>query len=179
MTLPLIVILALAIGAVTGSGNPSPSRSGPPGDLSYSAPPFADALAAPCAKVLAKLPVTLTRLDPRVVHTTPETPYVVAWGDPAIVLRCGVRRPEDLAAGSGALFVDGGVVTGPFYDVIKDGDANVWTTVDREPYISITVPRKYNSGPLPALSKAIATAVPAVCSTVNTQPVDTLCTRRR
>lgn len=129
--------------------------------------------------MLAALPVTLIGRDPRVVHTEPETPYVVAWGDPPIVLRCGVDRPKHLTAGSGALLVDGGLITGPYYDVTRDGDANVYTTVDRGPYISITVPTAYNSGPLPTLSKAIAKALPAVCSTINTDPVPTLCTRRR
>jgi hypothetical protein len=131
--------------------------------------------------VLAQLPVTLTGLDPRVVHTKPETPYVVAWGDPAIVLQCGVARPKDLKAGSGAQFILGGAGTGPYYDVQRDGDANVYTTVDRAAYVSITIPANYQGADkLPPLSTAIAKALPAVCSTDALTPnVNDLCTRRR
>jgi hypothetical protein len=56
----------------------------------------------------------------------------------------------------------------------------VWTTVDRGPYISITVPAKYQgSAVLPPLSQAIAKALPAVCSTDPSEPDPAkLCTRR-
>ena len=60
------------------------------------------------------------------------------------------------------------------------GSANVFTTVDRAAYVSVTIPNKYQGGDvMPAISGAIATALPAVCSTDNTQPVATLCTRRK
>ena len=175
-----MVVLAFVISAVTGDGRPSGGSSdGPQAALSYAAPPNYATQADACTKVLAQLPVTLDGLDPRVVHTTPETPFVVAWGDPPIVLRCGAARPADLHPDSGALFVAGGAVPGPVYDVTHEGDANVWTTVDRAAYVSITVPKKYQSGPLPALSRAIQQALPrAVCSTEPTDPVATLCTRR-
>jgi hypothetical protein len=166
---------------VTGSGDPASTNS--PRDLpavSASAPPLADEQAAPCAKVLAQLPVTLNRLAPRVVHTLPETPYVVAWGDPAVVLQCGADRPKDLKAGSGAQFILGGAGIGPYYDVQRDGNANVYTSVDRAAYVSITIPAKYQGADiLPPLSTAIAKALPAVCSVDPTTPnVRDLCTRR-
>jgi hypothetical protein len=119
-------------------------------------------------------------LAPRIVHTRPDTPFVVAWGDPAVVLACGTAKPKDLFAGSGFDFLAGGVSTGPFYDVTSSGGANVWTTVDRGPYISITIPARYQgSDVLPPLSKAIAAALPAVCETDPATPDPArLCTRR-
>jgi hypothetical protein len=112
------------------------------------------------------------------VRTTPDTPFVLAWGDPAVVLRCGVARPAALTPGSGAEFILGGNRSGPFYDVQRSGDANVWTTVDRAAYISITVPAKYAADPLPTLSRAIAKALPAVCAVDATAPTKDLCTHR-
>jgi Protein of unknown function (DUF3515) len=136
--------------------------------------------AAPCADLLEHLPVRLGALNPRIVHTTPDSPYVVAWGDPAVVLACGVDRPTSLRPGSSAQYFANGPQTGPFYDVTKGADGNVWTTVDRKPYISVTVPAKYQGADvLPPLSEAIAKALPAVCSTDPAEPDPAkLCTRR-
>ncbi|MGI8678155.1 MAG: DUF3515 domain-containing protein [Jatrophihabitans sp.] len=181
MTLPLIVILALVIGSVTGDSHPpAPKAADPTAVLSFAAPPSADADAAPCAKVLAQLPIVLTGLSQRVVHTKPDTPFVVAWGSPAIVLRCGVGRPKDLSEGSAAQFIQGGVAGGPFYDVQRDGNANVYTTVDRAAYVSITIPGEYQGADkLPTLSQAIANVLPAVCDANGAAPAETRCTRRK
>jgi hypothetical protein len=181
VTVPLVVIIALAIGAVTGGGGESASST--PGvlpALTPSAPPHAAAEAAPCTKVLTRLPVQLGALAQRVVHPHPDTPFVVAWGDPPVVLACGVDRPKDLHPGSSAEFQSGGIDTGPYYDVTSSAEANVWTTVDRGPYIAITVPATYQGADvLPPLSRAIADALPAVCTTnPNTRDLSRLCTRR-
>ncbi len=177
------MIVALAIGAATG-GNKSNSMTDPTSGVlppvTAAAPPQVAAQAGPCATLLTHLPVQLGTLAPRVVHTKPDTPYVVAWGSPAVVLSCGVDRPKSLTPGSSAQFQAGGVETGPFYDVTAGSGGNVWTTVDRGPYISILVPAKYQgSDILPPLSQAIAKALPAVCSTdPNTPDPAKLCTRR-
>jgi hypothetical protein len=176
------VIIALAIGAFTGagdSGSPNPTASALPA-LSPSAPPHADAQAGACAKVLEQLPVQLGKLRPRVVHTRPDSPFVVAWGDPAVVLACGVDRPASLRPASTAQYFTNGPATGPYYDVTSSDTGNVWTTVDREPYISITVPSEYQGADVvPPLSRAIADALPPVCTTdVATPDVTKLCTRR-
>ena len=178
MTVPLVVIVALALVYLARSGTSAKQSAGPLPPLSVSAPPHVRPQAAACAKVLTRLPLQLQGLAPRVVHTRPETPFVVAWGDPAVVLQCGVDRPADLKPGSGAQFILGGNRAGPFYDVRSSDGANVWTTVDRAAYISITVPAEYAAGPLPALSQAIARALPAVCQVNPTAPTKTLCTHR-
>jgi hypothetical protein len=115
------------------------------------------------------------------VHTTPVTPFVVAWGDPAIVLRCGVNRPASLKPGSDKDLIAGGDLSGAYYDVTRAGAANVYTAVDRAAYVSITIPSAYQGADqLPALNRAIITAMPkAVCSTDPQEPdVTKLCTRR-
>jgi hypothetical protein len=130
--------------------------------------------------VLEGLPVSLGKLAPRVVHTHPDANFVVAWGDPAIVLACGVDRPKDLQPGSGQPFVSGGSLAGPYFDVTHVGSANVYTTVDRAPYIAVTVPSTYIVADyLPILSAVIRKALPAVCSTDSSTPdITKLCTRR-
>ena len=184
VTAPLVLVFALVIGHLTGQtgGKPKASSSTPSvlPAITLDATPHAAANAATCAKVLEQLPVTVDGLAPRVVHPHPDTPFVVAWGNPAVILRCGVDRPSSLHAGSTAQYFAGGNgQTGPWYDVTRSGAANVWTTVDRAVYVSIEVPATYASGPVVALSPGIAKALPAVCSTdPATADVSKLCTRR-
>jgi hypothetical protein len=160
----------------TGGGDDGNTTGALPA-ITASDPPNAAAQAGSCAKLLPVLPLQLGKLAPRVVHA--DTPYVVAWGDPAVVLSCGVNRPKSLTRTSGAQYIVAGPVSGPYYDVTSSGDANVWTTVDRGPYIAITVPKDYQgSDVLPPLSRAIAEALPAVCSTDPAAPPDKRCTRR-
>jgi hypothetical protein len=180
VTLPLVVLLLLLFANLTTSDKPSstPSSSSALPAIVVPAPPLAAAHAAECTMVLAQLPVGLAGLPPRVVHPRPDSPYVVAWGDPPVILRCGVARPADLHPGSSAQFFLGGNEAGPWYDVTVSGHSNVWTTVDRAVYVQISVPASYHATPLPALSRAIAAALPAVCSVSATAPTKQLCTRR-
>lgn len=181
VTLPLVVLILLGAAAVTGVGNddPGPSRPAPP--LTLSAPPHAAAEQVACGKVLAELPVQLGRLDPRVVHTKPDSPYVVAWGDPPVILACGAARPKALFPGSSEQVFNAGDLAGPYYMVSRSGDDGVYTIIDRQPYVSISIPAKYHaSDVLPALVGAVGKALPkAVCSTDPAADPDTLCTRRR
>jgi hypothetical protein len=178
------VLLALGLGALSGGGGPDSTEDPTKGALApvtvaAPSPAPAPALAAECTKVLEALPVQLGRLPARVVHSS--SPNVVAWGNPAVVLTCGSAKPKDVFPGSAYDFINGGVETGPFYDVTTEHGANVWTTVDRGPYISVAVPAKYQGADvLPPISRAIATSLPAVCSTDSNEPdPDKLCTRRK
>lgn len=153
---------AVLIVGLTRSGSGS---SGPPAALDESTPPQYSKQVANCTKVLEKLPIDLGKLKPRIVHTHPESPAVVAWGDPAVVLRCGADRPKALHSGSSKQFILGGRSAGPYYDVTKGDDGSVYTTVDRAAYVSISVPSSYQgSDVLPQLSRAIGSALPAVCA---------------
>jgi hypothetical protein len=176
---PLIVlgIVALVVGLSGGSAPaPTSSPTGPLPALTESAPPLASQDAASCAKVLAHLPVRLHGLDQRVVHTVPDTPAVVAWGEPPVVLSCGVARPASLHPGA-AKQLFSVTADGPLFDVTSSGTDQVFTAVDRAAYISVEVPARYHAGQLPPLSRAIAAALPPVCG-VPPAPRNRLCTRR-
>jgi len=177
VTLPVVILLALLIGNITGDAN-APKKSGPPGAIVVPAPPHAAANAATCNKVIGALPVQLGTLAPRVVHPHPDSPYVVAWGDPAVILSCGVDRPAALQPGSSQQLFDAGDLKGPYYVVTTSGSTFTWTSVDRAVYLSIQVPAKYHATPVVALSKAIASVLPAVCSTNPKDDPHTLCAER-
>jgi hypothetical protein len=146
------------------------------------ASPVNGATAGDCAKVLTALPARLADLNQRRVISL--SPYVVAWGDPAVVLRCGVSRPAVLTPGSSELLFPIRGATGTvIWAPVNLPTQNIFTTVDRSVYIEVTVPTSYRQPPLAPLSDAIATVLPAVCRVPQPgqppPPPATLCTRRR
>lgn len=182
VTVPFVVIAALAIAAISGSGTPSspPRSSAPLGPVSVPAPPPNQAADSPCTLLLGKLPLSL----PTGGATLPGRPaqsswtYVAAWGDPVVTLRCGVPRPPQLTPGSSAELV---VAHGVAFLPVQHGDTTVWTTVDRVVYVEVSVPRVYPQQVIAVLADAILAAMPnAVCSADPAEPdPNKLCTRRR
>lgn len=142
------------------------------------APPANAATDGPCAQVLSVLPVQLGQLAPRVVHAQPDSPNVVAWGDPAVVLRCGVPRPAGFEP-TAQFFLLGGVYWLP----VKHKSATVWTAIDRAIYIEVTVPEKQAFQPLPILGEAIAKKFKPICAVPepedNNPPQNQLCVNRK
>jgi hypothetical protein len=189
VTVPLVVVLALLFSlGNTKDSSPKPTTSasghtGPLPAVTVAAPPSDASAVAPCTKVLEQLPTSLSDLPARVVHPQPDSPFVVAWGDPPIVLRCGVARPAGLHASSSAdTITSDGVV---FLVGDQTNGDNAFTAVDRDVYVEVTVPTSYDQPPLGPLADAIAKALPAIC-TVPAAPVPSatpvptkdLCTRR-
>jgi hypothetical protein len=153
-----VVIVAFALARGVGNGEPKSTLSGPPPPIAASAPPANASAEGPCAQVLSALPVQLGQLAPRVVHTVPDSPNVVAWGDPAVVLRCGVPRPSQFEATSQL------VLSGVYWLPVKTKNATVFTAVDRAVYVEVTIPTKQAYIPLPQLGKAIASKLKPVCA---------------
>lgn len=169
--------IATATGGTGGGSSPSTSATTALPAITAPAPPNGVAQSANCTKLLATLPISLDGLPPRIVHTKPDSLFVVAWGQPAVLLSCGAARPKQLQPGSSAEL---SVVDGLPFEVSLGRTAAVYTTVDRAPYISLTFPAgRQPADYLPTLSKVIAAALPAVCTT-NSSVADPakLCTRR-
>jgi Protein of unknown function (DUF3515) len=105
--------------------------------------------------------VQLDGYSPRIVHPYPDdSAAVVAWGNPAIVLQCGVPRPTGLTVDSSALVL---LVDGINWLPVGDSKTTVFTAIDRVVYIQVTVPKSYAQPPLASISDAIAGVLPAVC----------------
>jgi Protein of unknown function (DUF3515) len=183
ITLPLIVLLALAFGASRSHKN----ASRPLGPVVVSTPvSVATAAADSCEKVIEKLPVKLDGMTPRVVHGSSaavDTRFVVAWGSPPVILSCGVGRPAALKPGSAVeLF---GVGQGDHNSLVlatHTKSADVFAVVDRPVYISIEVPKSLNRDPVSVLAGLVAQALPSVCDAQATTgppvPDAKLCTHR-
>ena len=178
LALPITVVLAFLLTA-HGSGPRSgstatPSATGPLPAVTVAAPPSPSAATErACIAVFAKLPVQLGTLAPRKTDT--DSSFVVAWGDPAIVLRCGVAKPAVLGSPQAAQLLD---VNSVIWQPDPQKTQTVYTTVDRAVYIEVTVPAGADQ-PLPLLAPAIQ-ALPQLCTAADaagntTNPTLPLC----
>jgi hypothetical protein len=174
---PLVVILALLLGGSPSSTTPHPSDSVLPPVTASAPPDSAAATVSTCARVISALPLKLNGLALRRTESDPPSSSIVAWGDPAIVLRCGVARPAALnPALSEQLFAINGVLFLPK----RSSSQTVWTAVDRPVYVDVAVPTSYHQPPLGPIASAIAKVLPKpVCVQDPAKPRADQCTRRK
>ncbi|MEU1819989.1 DUF3515 domain-containing protein [Streptomyces roseifaciens] len=86
--LPVVAAaLLVAAGSSSTSGAAARTVPRPPGQQ-----------AAHCRALHAELPTTLAGLERGT--TRPVSEFTAAWGQPAVLLRCGIPRPEVLTVGS-------------------------------------------------------------------------------
>ena len=109
----------------------------------------------PCAALHGALPDVVSDAVRRDVE--PESDDVAAWGDPPVVLRCGVRLPEEFRPDA-QLFEVEGVGWFPV-----DGEGGTFfTATDREPYVEVAVPDDYapEAEVLADIAAAITSTIP-------------------
>jgi hypothetical protein len=93
-----------------------------------------------CERLVAALPGTVADQEQR---ETKGNPLGAAWGDPAIVLRCGVDKPADYDRFGGCQTVNGVDWYAPEADVADQSADAVLTTIGREPGVEVVVPPSY------------------------------------
>ncbi|MDP9116938.1 MAG: DUF3515 domain-containing protein [Actinomycetota bacterium] len=177
MTVPLVVVGALLLGHTTRKTSSTPSTTAGSqilAPVSVAAPPANAGADVACTSLTGSLPITLGTLPGRPARSS--WTYVAAWGDPAVVLRCGVPKPSALVAGSDAQII---VINGVSWLPVAAKKQTVWTAIDRTAYVEVTVPSSYAQPPLAPVSDAIAKVLPAVCDVNPNEPdLSKLCTRR-
>lgn len=97
--------------------------------------------ALPCASLIDGLPESVAGVQRRDVE--PADAPAAAWGDPAIVLRCGVPRPEGLDKFATCQEADGVGWYVPEEQVTGSPLPLTITTVDREVFVEVFLPEKY------------------------------------
>ncbi|TDD95609.1 DUF3515 domain-containing protein [Jiangella asiatica] len=108
-----------------------------------------------CAALLDELPETVDDAIRRDV--SPESDTAAAWGQPAIVLRCGVPMPAAYRPDAQLYDVDG------VGWLAEEGDGGTFfTAADREVLVEVSVPDDYapEAGVLSELAPAILATVP-------------------
>ena len=108
---------------------------------------------AACTSAALLLPSTVSGMTRR--DTDPDSPGVAAWGDPAVIARCGVAAigPTDTEC----LEVEG---VGWIPDPLSDGTR--FTSFGTDPALEVLVPKAY--APEPLLLPVFAPAVKALPS---------------
>ncbi len=110
-----------------------------------------------CEQLHHALPDDLDGRDRR--DTSPESTQTSAWGDPPVVLRCGVGRPAGLISTSQVIEVE---QVEWFLD--ERPRAYVFTTTGRAAYVEVrvprAVPRDQATAPLVDLAGAVRETLP-------------------
>jgi hypothetical protein len=167
VALPLVVVLLVLVRVVGGGdgfddggqdvaaveGTPSPAREDLP-PLPVDVPPVTPEADASCPALMAALPLELAGEQSRPVQSA--SPFAYAWGDPPVVLVCGVDRPAGLDETSPLIQING---VNWFVDT-SDAEQVVWTAVDRPVYVQVTVSADTDSAPVTALGPVIGDALP-------------------
>jgi Protein of unknown function (DUF3515) len=136
------------------SGTPSPEREDLP-PLAVDVPPVTAEADAACPALMSALPLELAGEKSRPVKSN--SPFAYAWGDPPVVLICGVDRPAGFVATSGLIQID----AVQWYVDDSDPDTVVWTAVDRSVYVQLSIPSSLDSASATELSDIIAKVLSA------------------
>lgn len=157
LAIALAVVVAI-IGLTSGDPGDDAGTAGPQPALPLPAVDAPDAGSPACAKLTAKLPDAVASggadLQRRkLAEPAPEA--AAAWGekDP-VVLRCGVRKPQELTKTSKLLQADGV----SWFQAAGPG-STTWYAVDRPVYVALTVPADSGTGVVQDISKAVRAAM--------------------
>jgi hypothetical protein len=112
--------------------------------------------AEPCAKLMDELPRTVDDAVRRDIE--PASDLAAAWGQPAIVLRCGVPLPEAYRPDAQLHEIDG---VAWLTEEVDDGA--FFTAVDRDVLVEVAIPDDYapEADVLAGLAPAIVAAIPS------------------
>ena len=157
ITAVLVLVFGRGVPAGQPAGTPTPSAgsgasTGAVGlaPLPVDPPPASAAADRACPPMLAALPTRLRDRPLRPVRTS--SAFVVAWGEPPVVLRCGVPRPAAFKVGSANLVQ----INDVNWFVQEQGQRDLWTAVDRSVYVELSVPADEHSAPAAVLSPVLA-----------------------
>jgi len=161
----LATVLALPVAILTGVlvynlGMPGDTPSAQPngtatGPVTVTAAPLGERAEVVCRALVAKLPDHVRDARRRPVSAGPE--QNAAYGDPAVVLACGV--PTASFADTDDVYLLNGVC----WHTTGASGATVWQTVDREIPVQVTVPgaKDGSSQWVIGLTTAIGSTVPS------------------
>jgi hypothetical protein len=93
-----------------------------------------------CRSLVSALPDRVS--DQRLVERLRDVPGAT-WGDPPIVLRCGVGRPKHYDPATGCQTADGLDWYVPAKGMNDQSVDVVMTTIGRDPRIEVTLPARY------------------------------------
>ena len=151
----LVAVIGVIVGARIVSNRPATSVDDPLPLAGVEAP---GAATPACTALMAALPAELGGLPRRQLQHADDPSLVgaAAWGEPPVVLRCGIPTPAELTCTAAVQEVDG-VAWLP----LSTGGDTTYFAVDRSVRIALTVPEEVTStGPWQEASTVIAATLP-------------------
>lgn len=130
----VLLVSALAFGGF-GRESPAPAATGPVALPARDLPPET---AATCQLLISKLPSTVAGHAQRPVTEGAE--QNAAYGDPPITLECGTSQPTVPDTDQVFHLAPPGASGGVCWYPIEEATRTVYTTVDREIPVTVTVP---------------------------------------
>lgn len=173
VTVAIVVTLgAIAIGFVVASRLGTQAAGPSTGPLAVPATPAPGASGRYCTDLFKQLPDDLGAEARRTLIV--DEPGVAAWGDPAIILRCGLPDPAELTCSANlTTFTDAGGVSTQWLRIAA-GSSVTYLAVDRPVRVAVTVPDSAGITPVQDLADSIARSLPArdVCQAGALVPSD-------
>ncbi|AEV88213.1 hypothetical protein ACWT_7203 [Actinoplanes sp. SE50] len=157
IAVPVVLIVGLVAylqisRSTTPAADPAPSASGPAvvptTPVRVDAPELDARAAQVCLAVTSQLPARIRNLPARKVSAGPE--QNAAYGEPAITVACGVTRPwmcekaDDTSGTCVPLVADLLLMDQVCWYYTEGAGKTVFTTMDREVPVQVTVPATYD-----------------------------------
>lgn len=155
IAVPVAVVVGLVVFAQirpepAPDAQPAASASAPvvvpAAEVPMAAPRLSARASAVCLAVTSQLPATVRNLPARKVSAGPE--QNAAWGEPPLTVACGVAQPQmcrTLDAGPGCVPLDTEllIMDNVCWYAAQTPAGAVFTTMDREIAVQVTVPTGY------------------------------------
>lgn len=163
-----LTMVAVAVVVVLAKKVQSSTDTDPSAPLALAVVLQPGSTTAGCAALDAALPGQLDG-HPRRSMLVAE-PGVAGWGDPPVVMRCGISDPVELTCSS-ALTVYNGVA----WLTVTGAGATTYIAVDRASRVALTLDDSIGLGAVQALSNVIKIVMPQreVCVSGAVNPADT------
>lgn len=170
LSLPIMVIIAVVVGGLIWKNQQPAAATGPVTVPSIDAPGAAGRY---CKELMTALPGTLGTAAKRPV--VGDLAGTAAWGDPAIVMRCGLPTPAELTCASALTQVSNanGEAGVQWLQLSNSGDTT-YLAADRPVRIAITLPDGTGTAAIQQMSAVISGIMPAraICSNGTLLPTD-------
>lgn len=160
----LITALALAVAVIGGILVFAATRESSRQPIALPALSAPQAANPACQALISALPQRLGDFE-RAAVAQPAPEGATAWvsraqGEP-VVMRCGLKRPDEFVVGSPIQGVDRVL----WFEIAKqpgdDAGSSTWYTVDRPVYVALTLPTRSGPEPIQELSAVIDRTIAA------------------
>lgn len=155
LALVVTVVAVVVVVLLAGRARSESTTSAATGPLPVPAVDQPGATGKSCSVLMEALPNDLNGLSRRTLADAQQG--VAAWGNPAVVLRCGVQTPAELTCSSALQQFNGpDQAQGVAWLRLSDSSATTYIAVDRAVRIAVTLPPGAGIGAIQQVSEIIA-----------------------